>query len=112
MITPRNNFSMMTAKRATAIAQSLHSVEIGIEKALMISALKRRLQTGVVRFAYQKKDGSIREAFGTLDKVVIKAKVKGTGISPEKYQCCCYFDIEMGAFRSFRWENLIAVFRN
>lgn len=103
---------MMTAKRATAIAKSLHSVEMGIEKALLISTLKKRLQMGVVRFAYLKKDGSIREAIGTMDKVILKAKVKGTGVSPEKYQCCCYFDIEKGAFRSFRWQNLIAVFRN
>lgn len=112
MIRQSNNNSMMLAKRAMAIAKKLNSVEMGVEKSLLISALKRRLQMGVVRFAYQKKDGTIREAFGTLDRVIIKAKVKGTGTSPEEYQCCCYFDIEKGAFRSFRWENLIAIFRN
>lgn len=112
MLRSRQNEHAMVIKRASLIAQRLNSIELGIEKSLMISSLKRRLQCGIVRFVYIKKSGEIRNAIGTLDRVILKAKIKGNGNSPEKHGCCCYFDIEQGNFRSFRWENLIVVYPN
>lgn len=112
MLRSRQNESAMIIRRASAIAQKLNSVELGVEKSLMITDLKRRLRFGVVRFLFQKSDGSLRLAFGTLDRVLLRSKIKGTGVSPEKHGCCCFFDVEKGEFRSFRWENLIAVYRN
>ncbi|HIR82945.1 MAG TPA: DUF2693 domain-containing protein [Candidatus Cryptobacteroides pullicola] len=67
------------------------------------------MRNGICHFAYRKKDGTIREAFGTLDRGVLRATLEGTGISPECWGCCYYHDVVKGGARSFRWENLIAV---
>ena len=38
------------------------------------------------------------------------ANTNGRGESRENYFTTAYFDIEKGAWRSFRWETLIKVF--
>lgn len=48
-----------------------------ISKGMMIETLKRRMMRGeVVRFCYQKLDGSIRYAVGTLQLDAVKANVE------------------------------------
>jgi hypothetical protein len=54
-----------TVVRATVIATRSHSEEIGIIKAMMIENLKTKLANGVAHFIYLKKDGTVREAWGT-----------------------------------------------
>ena len=67
--------------------------------------LIRRMRTGVVQFTYEKTDGTLRAAKGTLQDV--SGLVKGTGVnSPKSVR---YYDVDAGGFRSFRVENLIAV---
>ena len=47
---------------------------------------------------------------GTSKALLIEeAKLNGRGTSPENHGCTCYWSMEKGGFRSFRWENLIAV---
>ena len=58
---------------------------------------------------YWKKDGSVREAFGTLNAALCGKHINGRGQSPESWGCSCYFDIEKGQFRSFRWANIIDI---
>lgn len=70
---------------------------------------KRQMRGGVCHFVYMKADGSLRDAFGTLDKGVLARTLKGTGQSPETWGCCYYHDVLAGGARSFRWENLVAV---
>ncbi|WP_333559463.1 SH3 beta-barrel fold-containing protein [Phocaeicola dorei] len=40
----------------------------------------------------------------------MKDKICGWGESRESYATTAYFDLEKCRWRSFRWENLIAVF--
>ena len=82
---------------------------MGTSKALLIEEAKRQMREGVCHFIYMKKDGSVREAMGTLDKSVLRATLKGTGESPETWGCCYYHDVIKGSPRSFRWANLVAV---
>ena len=71
-----------------------------------------RWQSGVqfwVAVHNQKANGEVREAFGTLNPSLCGKHINGRGISPENWGCTPYWDMEKGGFRSFRWENLVAV---
>jgi hypothetical protein len=99
-----------TVVRATVIATRSHSEEIGIIKAMMIENLKTKLANGVAHFVYLKKDGTVREAWGTTKSEFAAAKTNGRGVSRELYKTTAYYDIEQGGWRSFRWETLVQVF--
>lgn len=61
---------------------------------------------GNITFAYEKADGSLRKAKGTLKD--ISNLIKGTG--SENYKTVRYFDVEANGFRSFKVENLITIY--
>lgn len=73
----------------------------------MNKELSKLLHERVVRFVYQKSDGSIREAVGTLKKDMCP-DVKGGG-KPTPGHLQLYFDLEKKAWRSFRKELLIKI---
>ena len=100
----------MTAQRAKVIAFRTHSIDNGIVKAAMINELKTKLANGIAHFAFVKKNGEIREAWGTTMGNIASAKTNGRGESRESFATTAYFDVEKGEWRSFRWETLIKVF--
>lgn len=102
----------ITATRARVVTVRTNAREIdGISKAILIEQLKEKLKSGkIVKFAYLKSNGEVRVAFGTTNSDFIKDKICGWGESRESYATTAYFDLEKCAWRSFRWENLIAVF--
>lgn len=99
----------LVAAHIKAITIKTGSALMGTSKALLIEEAKRQMRNGVCHFIYKKKNGEVREAFGTLDRGVLNATLKGTGESPETWGCCYYHDTLKGGARSFRWQNLIAV---
>ena len=99
-----------TANRATVIASRTHSEEMGIMKAMLIDTLKVKLANGVAHFIFKKKDGSYREAWGTTQSALSRAKTNGRGLSRECFKTTAYYEVEVGEWRSFRWENLVQVF--
>lgn len=99
-----------TANRATVIATRTDSDEMGIMKAMLIDTLKAKLSSGIAHFIFKKKDGSLREAWGTTQSALARAKTNGRGVSRECFKTTAYFDVEVGEWRSFRWENLVQVF--
>ena len=101
-----------TAVRAKVIAVRTSSRMVdGISKALLIEQLKKKLRSGlIVKFAYLKSNGEVRIAFGTTNPDFVNDKVCGLGESRENYATTAYYDLEKGGWRSFRWENLIAVY--
>jgi hypothetical protein len=100
----------MTARRANVIATRTGSAAMGVVKAQMIDLLKAKLQSGVAHFIYMKKDGTIREAWGTCSGQLMKATQNGRGLSGDMVNTIKYWDIEKGGYRSLRYENLIQVF--
>ena len=48
--------------------------------------------------------------FATTCKPLIERHINGRGVSRELYATTAVFDVEKGAWRSFRWESLIKVF--
>ena len=75
-----------TSVRATVIAKRTKSDEMGVM------------------------NGELRECWGTTQPNLAKAKTNGNGESRENYCTTAYFDVEKGAWRSFRWESLVEVF--
>lgn len=100
----------MTVQRTQKIAERTKDIMIGAIKAQMIETLKSKMANGIAHFIFTKKNGELREAWGTIQSNIASAKTNGHGESRENYFTTAYFDIEQGEWRSFRWENLIKVF--
>ena len=73
-----------------------------LKRAWLLLKLKAQMKQKTVQFFYQKVNGEIRQAFGTLRDEVINTIVKETGRKP-------YFDTEKQEFRSFKKFNLIKI---
>lgn len=100
----------LVAAHIAAITAKTGSALMGTSKALLIEEAKRQARTTSGCHAiYLKKNGEIREAFMSLNPALCGKHINGRGESPENWGCTCYWDMEKGGFRSFRWENLIAV---
>ena len=99
-----------TAHRANVIANRTGSAAMGVVKAQMIDLLKAKLQNGVAHFIYMKKDGSIREAWGTCAGNLMRATQNGRGVSGDAVNTVKYWDMMAGGYRSLRYENLVQVF--
>ena len=99
-----------TAVRMNVIAQRTQNLLVAGAKAMMLESLQERLRNGVAHFIFIKKNGEIREAFGTTNSSVASKYTNGNGISREYFKTTAYFDIEKGEWRSFRWESIVKVF--
>ena len=99
-----------TAVRMNVIAERTQILLMTGAKAMMIQNLKEKLRNGVAHFIFIKKNGEIREAFGTTNSSVASKYTNGNGISREYFKTTAYFDIEKGEWRSFRWESIVKVF--
>mgnify|MGYP002517203833 FL=1 len=100
----------MTAHRANVIARRTGSAAMGVIKSQMIDLLKAKLQSGLAHFVYMKKDGTIREAWGTCTGNLMRATQNGRGLSGDAVNTVKYYDVMAGGYRSLRYENLVQVF--
>jgi len=78
-----------------------------LKKAWLLFKLRVKMQTQIVEFFYQKIDGSIRQAFGTLKESVF-ANVKGAERKSNEFTFT-YYDTEKGEFRAFKTYNLVSI---
>ena len=99
-----------TATRMAVIEARTGSELMAGAKAMMIESLKEKFRNGIARFIFIKKNGEVREAFGTTNAAVAAKYTNGNGISREYFKTTAYFDIEKGEWRSFRWESIVKVF--
>ena len=67
--------------------------------------LKTAMKTRIVKFYFQKVDGSLREAYGTLLEHLLPPTL-GTGRKPSD-TVQTYFDTEKQEYRCFKKANLI-----
>lgn len=77
-----------------------------LSRAWALYRLTKQMHKGIVTFAYEKADGSLRKAKGTLKDV--QTLIKGTG--SENYKTVRYFDVDANGFRSFKIENFITIY--
>lgn len=76
-----------------------------LRKAWANIRLKKEMAKRVVKFYFQKVDGTIREAYGTLNPSVLPQS-NGSGRRPND-TLQVYYDTERQEFRSFKKANLI-----
>lgn len=103
-----NDRRMVT--RMAVIARRTGSELMAGAKAVMVEALKDKMRNGIAHFVFQKKDGSLRKAWGTTNRSLAEKYINGNGVTREAYATTAYFDVEAGGWRSFRWENLVMVY--
>lgn len=75
------------------------------EQAQQIADCVREMCSRVVEFFYLKKDGTTRQAFGTLQQEVVIAHVTADSMREPKPDLVTYFDTEAQAWRSFKKVN-------
>ena len=100
----------LTLTRMAVIARRTASDLMAGAKAMMIENLKNQMKNGIAHFVFRKKDGSLREAWGTTNNSLAEKHINGQGYSRESFATTAYFDVEKGQWRSFRWENLVAIY--
>lgn len=96
----------------TAVVCMKHDMDVAtsMSKGIMAEVLQKRMMNGeVVRFVYEKKDGSIRRAIGSLQSDAVKANTVGTGVPKRYYGMFVYLDLEKMAWRGCKIEKLIGI---
>lgn len=74
-------------------------------QAIQIAECVKAMKTRIVEFYFVKKDGSVRQAFGTLQDDIILPLINSDSNRPANPDLVTYFDTVAQNFRSFRKEN-------
>ncbi len=74
---------------------------------ISVEELRNKLQSGPVRFAFKKKDGSLRLAYGTLDLSKIPSDQHPKGVKQSSPRILPFYDLEKFAWRSIQIGQII-----
>lgn len=85
-----------------------YSMSEALKCAWLNMKLKASMKERIVKFYFQKVDGSIREAYGTLKESLLPP-IKGTESRKKSDTLQVYFDTEKQSYRSFKVANLIKI---
>jgi hypothetical protein len=101
------SFRKTVMKRAHEMHKETNkSFAICLIQAWKVYRLSKKMVTGAVKFAFEKKDGTLRYATGTLKHIINTVAADIT----KNYKAVPYYDIEVQGFRSFKIQNLITVY--
>ena len=78
-----------------------------LRKAWLNFKLRAKMANGIVKFYFEKVDGTLREAYGTL-KSELLPESKGTERKPNP-MVQVYFDTEKSEYRCFKVANLARI---
>ena len=70
--------------------------------------LKGEMKKKIVKFYFKKVDGSVREAYGTLNEKLMTA-ITGTDNRKKNDTVQTYYDTERQEFRCFKKANLMSI---
>lgn len=100
----------MDARRKQLVEHFITKCSMAIEEAKKVADMNCELYDALsereVRFKFLKKDGTIREARGTMKHGVIPP-IMGTG-RPLGFGLQLFYDLDCMSYRSFKKENLIS----
>lgn len=106
----KTNFRVRVMKYAWHLKRTTGQTwQLCLIKSWQLYRLACKMRHSVVVFFYQKADGTIRKAHGTLRNLPAGATLSGKRITKPSFKTFAYFDVHRNAFRSFRIENLICV---
>ena len=103
------NQSVAVLERAKTMVIKGFDLGQSLNTSAMIEALQFKLMNGTSKFIYKKKNGELRLAFGTLLEKAVEKNINGFGTPRSYYNCFAYYDIEELNWRSFKFENLVAI---
>lgn len=107
----KTNFRVRVMKYAHQLLKSTKKCwRYCLLKAWELYRLAKKMREGVVKFVFEKTDGSIRTACGTLVNVPAGATNKGKKMTKPSYKTFSYFDTDKNEFRCFKIENLIMIY--
>lgn len=75
------------------------------QQAQQIAECVKAMKSRIVEFYFIKKDGTVRQAFGTLQDDVILPLIKSDSNREPRPDVVTYYDTVAQQFRSFRKEN-------
>ena len=96
--------------RAAIISQRVQNDFVTGLQVAKLNELKARMRREVVRFAYRKKSGEVRIAYGTMMPALVGDHINGRGVCGDARKVCTYFDVERGQFRCFQLHSLVKIF--
>ena len=96
--------------RAAIISQRVENDFMTGLQVAKLNELKNRMRREVVKFAFLKKSGEVRIAYGTMMPALVGEHINGRGMCGDARKVCTYFDVERGQFRCFQMQALIKVF--
>ena len=96
--------------RAAVISQRVKNDFVTGMQVAKLSELKARMRREVVKFAYLKKSGEVRIAYGTMMSALVGDHINGRGVCGDARKVCTYFDVERGLFRCFQLQSLVKIF--
>lgn len=85
-----------------------YSMSEALKTAWMNIKLKAQMKERIVKFYFQKVDGSIREAYGTLKESLLPP-TNGADSRKRSETVQVYFDTEKSEYRCFKVANLIKI---
>lgn len=85
-----------------------YSMSHALKCAWLNMKLKAAMKQRIVKFYFQKVDGSIREAYGTLKETLLPP-TNGTGSRKRNDTVQVYYDTEKNEYRCFKVANLIKI---
>ena len=85
-----------------------YSMSEALKTAWMNIKLKAAMKERIVKFYFQKVDGSIREAYGTLKDSMLPDS-KGTDSRKKSDTVLTYLDTERGEYRCYKVANLVKI---
>lgn len=84
------------------------SMSAAMKQAWLNAKLKKEMSKRIVKFYFQKINGEIREAYGTLAETMIPA-IAGTDNRKKNDSVQVYYDCEKEEWRCFKIANLLKI---
>ncbi len=84
-----------------------YSMSEALKTAWLNAKLRIKMTAGIAKFYFQKVDGSIREAYGTLKSELVPTV--GTDNRRKNDTVQVYFDTEKGEWRCYKKANVISI---
>jgi hypothetical protein len=95
--------------RAAVISERVENDFVTGVQVAKLNELKSRMRREVVKFAYLKKDKSVRIAYGTMMPALVGEHINGRGACGDARKVCTYFDVERGQFRCFQLQAPVKI---
>ena len=110
--TKRENLRTIMQTAWWFVKHNGYSISEALKKAWLNFKLKTLMKVRIVKFYFQKIDGTIREAYGTMCSNLMPAYEPKNDNRAKNDTVQVYFDTEKQEFRCFKIANLVNVVIN